>query len=94
MKKLAIVLVIASMVVMDLMLSGMNVVAGILLITGAGIVCAFLDYCGNESHSKTSITHAARQNRRGQLTSGHESSCARQSWDGWQHCSQELQYAK
>lgn len=94
MKKFAFVLVIVSMVVMDLMLSGMNVVAGLLVIAGVGIACAFVDYFSHEPNRGTSLTQAARQNRRGQLTSRHESSCARQSLDGWQHCSQVLQCAK
>lgn len=94
MKKFAIALVIVSMVVLDLGLSGMNVVAGVLILAGAGIVCAVIDYAGREQKHTTSITHAARQNRRQQLTSKREFSSSRQSWDGWQHCSQELQCAK
>lgn len=90
MKKIAVLLVIVSMVVLDLILSGMNVVMGLLLIGGIGVFCTAMDYCNGKQNRTTSITHAARQNRE-QLTSGHGFSCERQSWDGWQRCSQELQ---
>lgn len=92
MKKFSVILVIASMVVFDLYLSGVNVIAGLLIIGAIGATCALLDYSGKRS-KHTSITQAARQSRQ-QITSKHESSCERQSWDGWQRCSQELQYAK
>lgn len=94
MKKFALSLVIVSMVVLDLVLSGMNVVAGVLLIAGAGLFCAAMDYAGSKQQHTTSITHAARQNRKERLTSRRESSCVRPSWDGWQRYSQELRYAK
>lgn len=94
MKKFAIALVIVSMVVMDMLLSGQNVWLGLTLIAVAIVVCALIDYAGSEQKRPTSITDAARQNRRGQLTSRRESSSAHQSWDGWPRCSQELQCAR
>lgn len=92
MKKFVIVAVIAAMVVADLVLSGMNVVLGVILILAALGSCAVIDYCNSRESHTTSITRAARQSRRS--TSIRESSYARQSWDGWQRCSPELQCAK
>lgn len=94
MKKIAIVLAIVTLVVLDLMLSGMNVVAGLLILAGVGGGCALIDCIGSESKRTTSITHAARQQHQNRITSQRGSSCVRRSLDGWQHCSQEMQYAK
>lgn len=94
MKKYFIATVIAAMVVTDLVLSGMNVVAGLLIILAAFCVCALMDYSSRQESRTTSITKAARQNSRRSTISAHGSSSVRPSWDGWQRCSQELQYAK
>ena len=63
MKKLAIILVIAAMVVLDLILSGMNVILGISLIIAVGIFSYLMDLASRQPEKTTSITHAARQSR-------------------------------
>ncbi len=63
MKKLAIISVIAAMVVLDLILSGMNVILGLLLIVGAGILSYLMDLPSRQPGKTTSITRAARQSR-------------------------------
>ena len=63
MKKLAIVLVIAAMVVFDFILSGMNVILGLLLILGAGLFSYLMDLSSRQPQRTTSITRAARQSR-------------------------------
>ena len=93
MKKIALALVIASMVVAELILSGVNVVAGLVIIGVILLAAALMDYLGSERKRTTSITHAARRSRQ-LLISRRGSSYERQSWDGWQHCSQELQSVK
>ncbi len=68
MKKLAIILVIAAMVVLDLILSGMNVILGLLLIVGAGIFAYVMDQSSRQPRKTTSITRAARRSREQQKT--------------------------
>ena len=68
MKKAAIIIVIAGMVVLNLILSGMNVILGILLIIGAGMFAYLMDSMNHEPKRTTSITRAARQNRELQET--------------------------
>ena len=63
MKKAAIIIVIAGMVVLDLILSGMNVILGLLLIIGAGLFAYLMDSMNHGPRRTTSITRAARQNR-------------------------------
>ena len=63
MKKAAIIIVIAGMVVLDLILSGMNVILGLLLIIGAGLFAYLMDSMNHEPRRTTSITRAARQSR-------------------------------
>ena len=63
MKKAAIIIVIAGMVVLDLILSGMNVILGLLLIIGAGLFAYLMDSMNHEPRRTTSITRAARLNR-------------------------------
>jgi len=63
MKKLAIILVIVAMVVLDLVLSGMNVIVGLLLIAAGGIFAYVMDLTSKQPQKTTSITHAARQSR-------------------------------
>ena len=63
MKKAAIIIVIAGMVVLDLILSGMNVILGLLLIIGAGLFAYLMDSMNHEPRRTTSISRAARQNR-------------------------------
>ena len=69
MKKLAIILVIAAMVILDLILSGMNVILGLLLIAGAGLFSYLMDTINRQPRRTTSLTRAARQNRELQKTS-------------------------
>lgn len=69
MKKLAIILVIAAMVVLDLILSGMNVILGLLLIAGAGLFSYLMDTMNRQPRRTNSLTRAARQNRELQKTS-------------------------
>ena len=57
------VIVIAGMVVLDLILSGMNVILGLLLIIGAGLFAYLMDSMNHEPRRTTSITRAARQTR-------------------------------
>ena len=58
MKKAAIIIVIAGMVVLDLILSGMNVILGLLLIIGAGLFAYLMDSMNHEPRRTTSITRA------------------------------------
>ena len=69
MKKLAIILVIAAMVVLDLILSGMNVILGLLLIAASCLFSYLMDTMNRQPRRTTSLTRAARQNRELQKTS-------------------------
>ena len=68
MKKYAILLVIAIIIVSDLMLSGLNVLVGLVII-GASLVAAhLLDNASRQPKRTTSITRAAREHSMRQRT--------------------------
>jgi len=68
MKKLAIVLVIVGMIVLDLVLSGMNVLLGLLLIASAALLSYLMDLTNRQPRRTTSLSQAARRNRELQET--------------------------
>ncbi len=69
MKKLALILVIAAMVVLYFILAGLNVIVGLLIIAAAGLFSYLMDLSSNQPQKTTSITHAARQSREQQKAS-------------------------
>ena len=68
MKKFALIFIIAAIVVLDLIVSGMNVIAGLLLIVGVGLFSYLMDLSSRQPRRTTSITRAARQSRELQKT--------------------------
>lgn len=71
MKKFLTVLVIAAMVVLDLILSGTNVAAGLLIISAVGFVSFLLDSVGSQKKRYNDVTHAARQSQQQRSCSEH-----------------------